>query len=76
MNWIHTVGDAYAVEGMKKQGILNNCVMLVSKGQSQPLLMSPNPSNAEATGWYFHPKHKKANIFVKHLNPVMLVFLG
>ena len=25
---------------------------------------------------YFHPKHQDTKIFEKHLNPVMLVFIG
>ena len=31
-----------------------------------------NPSNAEAI---FRPKHKDANFFENHLNPVMLVLI-
>ena len=34
-----------------------------------------NPSNA-AQQDYFYPKHKDAKNFEKHLNPVMLVFIG
>ena len=36
-------------------------------------LLAPNPSNAEAT---FFPKHNIAKICQKHLNPIVLVFIG
>ena len=32
--------------------------------------------NADLQSWgHFHPKHKDAKIFEKHLNPIMLVFI-
>ena len=41
-------------------------------GPDSLLLEVLNPSNAKG---YFRPKHN-TKIFVNHLNPVMLVFIG